>query len=66
MKSYKEILEENNVFIIADIGVNYYDIADKENLSLLDAAKMMIVKAKDNGADAVKFQTYKTEKIVSK
>ncbi|GAI82394.1 unnamed protein product, partial [marine sediment metagenome] len=38
MKSYKEILEENDIFIIADIGVNYYDIADKENLSLLDSA----------------------------
>jgi len=66
MKSFKEILEENNVFIIADIGVNYYDIADKQNLSLLDAAKKMIEKAKENGTDAIKFQTYKTEKIVSK
>jgi N-acetylneuraminate synthase len=66
MNEYKQILEKNGFFIIADIGVNYYDIADKENLSLLDAAKKMIEKAAINGADAVKFQTYKTERIVSK
>ncbi|MFW9896748.1 MAG: N-acetylneuraminate synthase family protein [Candidatus Thorarchaeota archaeon] len=66
MKDYKQILDENGYFIIADIGVNYYDIAKKENLSLLDAAKKMIEEAKKNGADAVKFQTYKTERIVSK
>ncbi|MFX0075246.1 MAG: N-acetylneuraminate synthase family protein [Candidatus Hermodarchaeota archaeon] len=66
MKDYKQILKENGFFIIADIGVNYYDIAEKENLSLLEAAKKMIEEATLNGADAVKFQTYKTEKIVSK
>ncbi len=66
MKDYKQTIEENGFFIIADIGVNYYDIADKENLTLLNAAKKMIKEVKEKGADAVKFQTYKTEKIVSK
>ncbi|MBR0271775.1 MAG: N-acetylneuraminate synthase family protein [Methanobrevibacter sp.] len=55
-----------NPYLIADIGVNYYDIAEKEELSLMDAAKLMILEAKKCGIDAVKFQSYKTENIVSK
>ena len=53
-------------YIIAEIGVNYYDIAKKENLSLMEAAKLMIKKAKESGADAAKFQSYKANKIASK
>jgi len=53
-------------YIIAEIGVNYYDIAKKENLSLMEAAKLMVKKAKESGADAVKFQSYKASKIASK
>ena len=52
MKRTQEIVIGNHVirrggdpFIIAEIGVNYYDIAEKEKLSLLDAAKLMIAKA---------------------
>lgn len=41
------------------IGVNYYDIAKKMNISNMEAAKLMIKKAKDAGIHAVKFQTYK-------
>ncbi len=52
-------------YIIAEIGVNYYDIATKENISLMDAAKLMIREAKEAGADAVKFQSYKANKIAS-
>jgi len=66
MKSIKEILEEEKVFIIAELGVNYYDIAKKEKISIMDAAKLMIDKAKENGADAVKFQSYKAETLASK
>ena len=53
-------------FIIAEAGVNYYDIAEKEGISPLEAAKLMIEKAKEAGADAIKFQTYKAEKLASK
>jgi len=53
-------------YTIAEIGVNYYDIAKKENLSLMEAAKLMIKKAKESGADAAKFQSYKANKIASK
>ena len=53
-------------YIIAEIGVNYYDIAKQNNISLLEAAKLMVVKAKEAGANAVKFQSYKAGKIASK
>lgn len=52
-------------FLIADIGVNYYDIAQKEEMSLMDAAKLMVLEAKKAGVDAVKFESYKTENIIS-
>ena len=52
-------------FLIADIGVNYYDIAQKEEISDIDAAKLMILEAKKAGVDAVKFESYKTENIIS-
>jgi len=52
--------------IIAEIGVNYYDIATKYNISLEAAAKLMIIEAKNAGATAVKFQSYKAEKIAAK
>ena len=45
-------------FLIAEIGVNYYDIAKKENISNMDAAKLMVKEAKDAGCNAVKFQSY--------
>jgi len=62
----QKITEKSKPFIIAEIGVNYYDIAKKENISLIDAAKLMIKEAADAGTDAVKFQTYKAEKLASK
>ena len=53
-------------FLIAEIGVNFYDIAKKEGISDMDAAKLMIDEAKACGVDAVKFQSYKAETIASK
>ena len=55
----------NSPYIIAEIGVNYYDIAKKQNISLMAAAKLMVKEAKEAGADAVKFQSYKANKIAS-
>ena len=53
-------------FLIAEIGVNFYDIAKKEGISDMDAAKLMIDEAKRCGVDAVKFQSYKAETIASR
>lgn len=53
-------------FLIADIGVNFYDIAKKEGISDMEAAKLMIDEAKRCGVDAVKFQSYKAETIASR
>lgn len=60
------INEKSKPYIIAEIGVNYYDIAKKENISLINAAKLMIKEASEAGADAVKFQTYKAGKLASR
>ena len=62
----KVISETSRPFIIAEAGVNYYEIAKEKNIALIEAAKLMIKEAADAGADAIKFQTYKAEKIASK
>lgn len=52
--------------LIAEIGVNYYDIAKELNITPMDAAKLMIDEAVNAGIDAVKFQTYKAETLAAK
>ena len=49
---------KNKVFIIAEAGVNHN--------SSMEIAKKLVDVAVDAGADAVKFQTFKADKIVSK
>ena len=61
----REVSEESP-FIVAEAGVNYYDIAEKLGITPLEAAKLMIEEAAKAGADAIKFQTYKAEKLASK
>ena len=62
-QSYYDKLNDQGYYIIAEVGVNYYEIAELNNISPLNAAKLMIQKAKEAGADAVKFQTYKAEHL---
>ncbi|WP_461462860.1 N-acetylneuraminate synthase family protein [Methanobrevibacter sp.] len=57
---------KNEPFLIGEIGVNYYDIANLKNISNMEAAKLMVKEAKDAGCDGVKFQTYKAETIASR
>jgi len=52
--------------LIAEIGVNYYDIAKKNGISPMEAAKLMVKEAKDAGIHAVKFQTYKANTLAAK
>ena len=61
-----EINQESRPFIIAEAGVNYYEIASTTDQSPMDAAKQLVLKAAEGGADAIKFQTYKAGKIASK
>jgi len=60
------ISESSSPFILAEAGVNYYDIANKEDIEPLDAAKLMIAEAVHSGADGIKFQTYKADKLTVK
>lgn len=53
-------------YVIAEMGVNFYDTARVEGISPLDAAKLYIKRAKEAGVDAAKFQSYKAETIASK
>lgn len=62
----KVISEKGSPFIVTEAGVNYYDIAEKEGIEPIEAAKLMIDEAAKAGADAIKFQTYKAEKLVSR
>jgi len=54
----KLINEDSSTFIIAEIGVNHN--------GSVDVAKQLIDAAKNIGVDAVKFQTFITENLVSK
>ncbi|WP_320045960.1 N-acetylneuraminate synthase family protein [uncultured Ilyobacter sp.] len=53
-------------YFIAEVGVNFYDTARVEGITPLEAAKKYVFEAKKGGADAVKFQSYKADTIVSK
>lgn len=59
-------IKNNKFVLIAEIGVNYYDIAAERGISPMEAAKLMIAEASKAGVHAVKFQTYKAETLASK
>lgn len=53
-------------YIIAEMGVNFYDTAEALSISPMEAAKLYIDKAAEAGVDCAKFQSYKAATIVSK
>lgn len=57
------ISDETPPFLIAEAGVNHFDIAAHTNTSALEAAKLMASEAARRGADAIKFQTYKADRL---
>ena len=59
-------LKEGRFVLIAEIGVNYYDIAKVRGISNMDAAKLMVKEAEEAGIHAVKFQTYKAGTLAAK
>lgn len=57
---------EGKFTLIGEIGVNYYDIAKENGITPMKACELMIDKAAEAGMHAVKFQTYKANKIAAK
>lgn len=55
---YSGVMRMNKTFIIAEAGVNHN--------GSLELAKRLVDVAVDAGVDAVKFQTFKTDKLVSR
>ena len=53
-------------YLIAEIGVNHFDIADERDISPMEAAKQMIGAAAEAGVDAVKFQSYSADRLAAK
>ena len=53
-------------YIIAEIGVNFYDTAKVLHITPLEAAKRYIDEVAAAGIDCAKFQSYKANTIVSK
>lgn len=53
-------------YLIAEMGVNFYDTAKVLGITPLDAAKLYIDQAAEAGVDCAKFQSYKAGTIVSK
>lgn len=59
-------MKTSKPYVIAEMGVNFYDTARIMNISPLDAAKLYIDEASKVGIDCAKFQSYKAGTIVSK
>lgn len=53
-------------YVIAEIGVNFYDTAKALDITPMEAAKLYIDKAAEAGINCAKFQSYKANTIVSK
>ena len=53
-------------YLIAEMGVNFYDTAKHMDITPMEAAKMYIDAAAEAGIDCAKFQSYKAGTIVSK
>lgn len=66
MSTIIDRIVEGKFTLIAEIGVNYYDIATKDGTTPMEAAKKMIFEAKEAGIHAVKFQTYKAGTLAAK
>ena len=59
-------MKNSKPYLIAEIGVNFYDTARVMGISPLEAAKLYIDKVAEAGIDCAKFQSYKAGTIVSK
>ena len=53
-------------FLIANISFNFYDLAKREDMSYMDAAKLLIEEAQLCGINAVMFHAYDVDKFISR
>lgn len=53
-------------YVIAEMGVNFFDTAKVLGITPLEAAKLYIDRAAEAGVNCAKFQSYKAETIASK
>lgn len=53
-------------YLIAEMGVNFYDTAEKLGITPLEAAELYIDEAAAAGIDCAKFQSYKAETLAAK
>lgn len=53
-------------YLIAELGVNFYDTARAEGISPMEAARRYVDGVAEAGCDCAKFQSYKADTIVSK
>lgn len=60
------LIDGADPYLIAEIGVNHFDIAEKRDISPIDAAKEMVKEAAEAGVNAVKFQSYSADSLASK
>lgn len=58
-------MRNSKPYLIAEIGVNFYDTARVMGITPLEAAKLYIDKVAEAGIDCAKFQSYKAGTIVS-
>lgn len=59
-------MRKTKPYLIAEMGVNFYDTARVMGITPLEAAKLYIDEAARVGIDCAKFQSYKANTIVSK
>lgn len=60
-----DITGRERTYLIAEIGVNHFDIANDRNILPLEAATRMIAAAADAGVDGVKFQSYSADSLAA-
>lgn len=61
-----DLTRRDQPYLVAEIGVNHFDIAAENDISPIDAAKRMITHAAETGADAVKFQSYSADRLAAR
>ena len=59
-------MRDSRPYVIAEMGVNFFDTAKVESIAPIEAAKKYVKAAAEAGCDCAKFQSYKANTIASK